>query len=261
MSKTVTLNKETIAAALVEEFANALAATLGGTATAAGSDAAGSKDPASRNLTGWLVTLPVSGGAAGTVTITCDSEGASAAAKAALMMTENEAPDAATVADLVKEIAGQAAGSLVLRSPFESLTFGPATIAEAKAGAWTPSTTLQIADIRCLVGAVAAVQMAVPMTPGVVSVAKDNSRSLETLDAVMDVDLPLTVRFGRTVMNLKALSALGPGSMVDMGRSPDEPVELLVGERLIARGEVVIVGGNYGVRVTEITRHRQGVEA
>lgn len=77
----------------------------------------------------------------------------------------------------------------------------------------------------------------------------------------MDVDLPLTVRFGRTVMNLKTLSTLGPGSMVDMGRSPDEPVELLVGERLIARGEVVIVGGNYGVRVTEINRQRHVLEA
>ena len=59
------------------------------------------------------------------------------------------------------------------------------------------------------------------------------------LDAVLDVDLPLVVRFGRAVMPLRALADLGPGSVVDMGRSPDEPVELLVGDRLIARGEVV----------------------
>ena len=73
------------------------------------------------------------------------------------------------------------------------------------------------------------------------------------LDAVLDVDLPLVVRFGRAVMPLRALAELGPGSVIDMGRSPDEPVELLVGDRLIARGEVVIVGGNYGVRITELT--------
>ena len=84
------------------------------------------------------------------------------------------------------------------------------------------------------------------------------------LDAVLDVDLPLVVRFGRAIMPLRSLADLGPGSVIDMGRSPDEPVELLVGERLIARGEVVIVGGNYGVRITELaaTRpHSIGLEA
>jgi flagellar motor switch protein FliN/FliY len=72
------------------------------------------------------------------------------------------------------------------------------------------------------------------------------------LDIVLDNDLPLVVRFGRTVMSVKGLSALGPGSVVDMGRSPDEPVQVLVGEQVIARGEVVIVGGNYGVRITDL---------
>ena len=84
------------------------------------------------------------------------------------------------------------------------------------------------------------------------------------LDAVLDVDLPLVVRFGRAIMPLRTLADLGPGSVIDMGRSPDEPVELLVGERLIARGEVVIVGGNYGVRITELAGTRaqsSGLEA
>ena len=83
------------------------------------------------------------------------------------------------------------------------------------------------------------------------------------LDAVLDVDLPLVVRFGRAIMPLRSLADLGPGSVIDMGRSPDEPVELLVGDRLIARGEVVIVGGNYGVRITELaaTRPQIGLEA
>ena len=75
-------------------------------------------------------------------------------------------------------------------------------------------------------------------------------------EAVLDVDLPLIVRFGRAVMPLRALADLGPGSVIDMGRSPDDPVELLVGQRLIARGEVVIVGGHYGVRITELTGAR-----
>ncbi|MEO7191697.1 MAG: FliM/FliN family flagellar motor switch protein [Vicinamibacterales bacterium] len=80
------------------------------------------------------------------------------------------------------------------------------------------------------------------------------------LSAVMDVDLPLVVRFGRAIMPLRALADLGPGSVIDMGRSPDDPVELLVGDRLVARGEVVIVGGNYGVRITELTGHGMAAE-
>jgi flagellar motor switch protein FliN/FliY len=84
------------------------------------------------------------------------------------------------------------------------------------------------------------------------------------MDVVLDMELPLVVRFGRTVMSLKALAALGPGSIVSMGRSPDDPVELLVSEQVIARGEVVIVGGNYGVRVTHLVSpadRAKGLEA
>ena len=68
----------------------------------------------------------------------------------------------------------------------------------------------------------------------------------------MDIDLPLVVRFGRTEMPLKTLTALGPGSVIDLGRSPDEPVDVLISNRVVARGEVVIVSGNYGVRVRDV---------
>ena len=81
------------------------------------------------------------------------------------------------------------------------------------------------------------------------------------LEMVLDIDLPLIVRFGQTVMTMKALSGLGPGSIVDMGRSPDEPVEMLVSDRVIARGEVVIVGGNYGIRITDLVSPADRVRA
>ena len=74
----------------------------------------------------------------------------------------------------------------------------------------------------------------------------------KTLDVIMDIDLPLVVRFGRTELPLKALTALGPGSVIDLGRSPDEPVDVLISNRVVARGEVVIVSGNYGVRVRDV---------
>jgi flagellar motor switch protein FliN len=95
-----------------------------------------------------------------------------------------------------------------------------------------------------------------PPPPGQPAPARPSEPADLRLDAVLDVDLPLVVRFGRAIMPLRALADLGPGSVIDMGRSPDEPVELLVGERVIARGEVVIVGGNYGVRITELATSR-----
>jgi len=72
------------------------------------------------------------------------------------------------------------------------------------------------------------------------------------LDVILDIDLPLSVRFGTTDLTMDALTRLGPGALIDLGRTPDEPVDLLVNGRLVARGEVVVVSGNYGVRVLEV---------
>jgi flagellar motor switch protein FliN/FliY len=74
----------------------------------------------------------------------------------------------------------------------------------------------------------------------------------QTIDVIMDIDLPLVVRFGRTELPLKLLTALGPGSVIDLLQSPDEPVDVLIGNRVVARGEVVIVSGNYGVRIRDV---------
>ena len=72
------------------------------------------------------------------------------------------------------------------------------------------------------------------------------------LDVVLDIELPITVRFGETQMTLESLARLGPGSMIDLARSPDDPVDLLVNGHLVARGQVVVVSGCYGVRVSEV---------
>jgi len=85
--------------------------------------------------------------------------------------------------------------------------------------------------------------------PGQTKPATDWSGNL---DVILDIDLPLSVRFGATDLTLDALTRLGPGALIDLGRSPDEPVDLLVNGRLVARGEVVVVSGNYGVRVLEV---------
>jgi flagellar motor switch protein FliN/FliY len=69
---------------------------------------------------------------------------------------------------------------------------------------------------------------------------------------LLDIDLPLVVRFGCADMPLKALSSLGPGSVIDLSRAPDEPVEVLVGGRVVAHAEVVVVEGSYGIRIVNL---------
>ena len=84
------------------------------------------------------------------------------------------------------------------------------------------------------------------------------------IDVILDIDLPVVVRFGHTELPLRALTRLGPGSVIDLGRSPDDPVEVMVSDRVIARGEVVVVGGNYGIRILDVvstTERMRSMEA
>ena len=72
------------------------------------------------------------------------------------------------------------------------------------------------------------------------------------LNLVMDVELHVTLRFGKRQLSLREILDLGSGSVVELDRQVDEPVELILDGRVIARGEAVIIDGNYGVRVTEV---------
>jgi flagellar motor switch protein FliN/FliY len=72
------------------------------------------------------------------------------------------------------------------------------------------------------------------------------------LKLVMDVELNVSLRFGQRQLPLREILELSSGSVIELDRMVDEPVELLLDGKLIARGEAVIVDGNYGLRVTEI---------
>jgi flagellar motor switch protein FliN len=78
---------------------------------------------------------------------------------------------------------------------------------------------------------------------------EDSSRNIERL---LDVELEVVVRFGLTQIPLRELVRIGVGSMIELNRQVDEPVELLVNNRPLARGSVVVVDGYYGVCITEI---------
>jgi flagellar motor switch protein FliN/FliY len=72
------------------------------------------------------------------------------------------------------------------------------------------------------------------------------------LDLLLDVELQVSIRFGRRQMMLKDVLDLSSGAMVELDRRVRDPIELLLGGRVIARGEAVIVDGNYGIRITDI---------
>jgi len=81
-------------------------------------------------------------------------------------------------------------------------------------------------------------------------------QSSRTMDLLMDVDLPVSISFGKAQLPLKEVLKLTTGSIVELNRGVNEQVEVLVNQHLIARGEVVAVEGNYGVRILEIASRK-----
>lgn len=109
--------------------------------------------------------------------------------------------------------------------------------------------------------------------PGPASASEESRRSLErafekaefapfgekprqgghsNIDLLLDVPLPITVELGRTSMTIRDILDLGPGSVVELDRVAGEPVDILVNGKLVARGEVVVIDENFGVRVVDI---------
>jgi len=76
--------------------------------------------------------------------------------------------------------------------------------------------------------------------------------SPRTFDILLDVALPVSVSFGKTELAVKDVLKLTTGSIVELNRSVSEPVDVIVNNCIIARGEVVVVEGNYGVRIINI---------
>jgi flagellar motor switch protein FliN len=72
------------------------------------------------------------------------------------------------------------------------------------------------------------------------------------LSMLMDLTLPVAIELGRTSMTVQEILRLGRGSVVQLERLAGEPVDIYVGDRRFAEGEVVVLGENFGVRITRI---------
>ncbi|MGH9393585.1 MAG: FliM/FliN family flagellar motor switch protein [Terriglobales bacterium] len=88
-----------------------------------------------------------------------------------------------------------------------------------------------------------------------------NAHNTAKLDLLLDVELDVTLRFGGRQMLLHDVVDLSPGSVLELDRHIDDPVELLVGGKTIAWGDVVVVDGNYGLRVNRMVHRRERMAA
>lgn len=75
---------------------------------------------------------------------------------------------------------------------------------------------------------------------------------LSSIDILMDVPLRISVELGRTRMSVRQVLELQSGSVVELDRMAGEPVDVIVNDQLMARGEVVVVDDKFGIRITEI---------
>jgi flagellar motor switch protein FliN len=81
------------------------------------------------------------------------------------------------------------------------------------------------------------------------------------VELLLDVELEATLRFGCRELPLGEILDLGPGDVVELDRHVTDPVDLIVGDKIVARGEVVLVNGNFGLRVTEVAAPRKRLES
>ncbi len=178
--------------------------------------------------------------------------------------------------ELLQEAAGAAAGALLAATgkkcqvaSFEEIA-GEAQISHAfqlRSGerAWTvlvrdelqEQEAKQVAEPARRDAAQAAVPAPVP-SGDLRSAPSSLSPGLELL---LDVELEASLRFGSREMPLGEILDLGPGDVVELDRHVADPVDLIVGDKIVARGEVVLVNGNFGLRVTEMAMPKKRLES
>ena len=97
-----------------------------------------------------------------------------------------------------------------------------------------------------------------PVDPNTLAESGDTSRGAADLEAVFDVPVQVSAVLGRAKMEVGDLLKLGPGTVLELDRKVGEAIDIYVNNRLVARGEVVLVEDKLGVTMTEIIRTERG---
>jgi len=164
--------------------------------------------------------------------------------------------------ELLREVADAAAGDLLAKCGrkcrVEQFEETAGEIAASRA------LELRFADRFCTIlvrDEVQAVQSEAPPAPPPVPAETLPAGLSPGIELLLDVELEASLRFGCREMLLGEILDLGPGDVVQLDRHVSDPVDLIVGDKIVARGEVVLVNGNFGLRVTEVAAPRKRLES
>jgi flagellar motor switch protein FliN len=207
----------------------------------------------------WLAKFDVAGEQQGRCELTVDVVGAEALLR--LVGGPEIQVSELAVATMLRNALSHAAQALSSRPGDDRLELTLSTLTPSPQAADRSASAFALA----VPGLTAPLCVAASWVTAAASSAKNTKRDAgpeereDRIDVILDIDLPVVVRFGRTELPIRALTRIGPGSVIDLGRSPDDPVELLVSDRVVAHGEVVIVGGNYGIRILDVASPSDGL--
>ncbi len=200
---------------------------------------------------------------------------------AQMFMSETATPEAESTADYreaVVKLLRQVSGIVATKAKARWGEFQTSIELAVAAPSWTSAATFQlqlgeegpasialtlvlsaalVAELKAekaeATGTVMDSSTSVPSSVALPAALADEGPRAGTLDLLMDVQLAMTMRFGAKRLLLREVLDLSPGAVVELDRKVQEPVELLLDGKLVARGEVVVIDGNYGLRVTDVS--------
>ena len=162
-------------------------------------------------------------------------------------------------AEFLREVAEAAAGEMLSASGY-SCRIEACYPTEAGSTNITRTFRLQSAETSWLIGIEDELRQDADIREATEEV-KSGKESGSGLDLLLDVELEAALRFGCCEMALGEILELGPGDVVELDRHTSDPVDLVVGDKIVARGEVVLVNGNFGLRVMEVSTPQSRLES
>ena len=170
--------------------------------------------------------------------------------------------------ELLREVAESAAGELLAKTGRDCriASFEEAPITGVSAQVFTIGAETSLWRIW-VIDAIRepAVPPAEPASPPSSAAAPPDSNSPAEcrpgIDLLLDIELEATVRFGCRELPLGDILELGPGDVVELDRRVTDPVDLIVGDKIVAQGEVVLIDGSFGLRVTSVAEPQKRLES
>lgn len=205
--------------------------------------------------------VQVSGDVEGDLLIMAESAGIHALLLAAGLASEPEvqAPGGAEdwEIELWQGIVGQAAQGAI-----PGVTVQAAVPAEWQRGVPAAALEVRLEEVAMRVAIADRTRSTAPVAAPPPAAAATAAPALSPgVELLVDVELEASLRFGSREMSLNEVLDLGPGDVIELDRHVAEPVDLLVGDRIVARGEVVLVDGNFGLTVTEVAAAEKRLES